>query len=331
MDRELFIQPSVRIRLAEKKLLTKQQFERLADTKTLADAMKLLNETAYSNKVSKLDRPENYEQILSEELDEMYKNVLEISPEADLVKVFSYKYGYHNLKVAVKEYLLNSKFDSMYANIDDRDVEKIREEVETGKNMDKWYSEVLKDALKLYKETEDPQDIDIFVDKKYFEKVLELADSFKLEMIEEYFKALIDFTNVKTYVRCKKQNQSSTILEKALIPGGDISTSEISSMYGEDVLDFAVKFKNTKIGQVLVKSIKEYKETGLLQSYEKYMDDYLTGIIKNTKSVNYGAEVVFSYIYAKEMEIKNLRIIFIGKVNELSPEFIRERLRETYV
>lgn len=331
MDRELFIQPSVRIRLAEKKLLTKQQFERLADAKSLGDAVKLLNETAYANKISKLERPENYEQILSQELDEVYKNLLEISPEADLVKIFSYKYGYHNLKVAVKEYLLNSKFDSMYSNTDEKTVEDMREEIETGKNMEKWYSDVLKESLELYKNTEDPQDIDIFLDKKYFERVLKLAKSFKLEMIEEYFKAFIDFTNVKTLIRCKKQNQSSNILEKALISGGNISISEISSMYGEDVLDFVIKYKNLKIGQVLVKAVKEYKETGLLQSYEKYMDDYLTEIVRKTKTINYGPEVLFSYIYGKEMEIKNLRIIFIGKVNGLSPEFIRERLRETYV
>lgn len=35
MDREDFIQSSVRIRYAEKKLLTKQQLQRLADAKVL--------------------------------------------------------------------------------------------------------------------------------------------------------------------------------------------------------------------------------------------------------------------------------------------------------
>ena len=68
MDREDFIQSSVRIRYAEKKLLTKQQLQRLADTKSLEDAIKLLNETSYSSEISKLDRPENYEEVLSDVL-----------------------------------------------------------------------------------------------------------------------------------------------------------------------------------------------------------------------------------------------------------------------
>jgi len=40
MDRELFIQPSVRIRNLEKKLLTKIQFERLYEADDLQDSIK---------------------------------------------------------------------------------------------------------------------------------------------------------------------------------------------------------------------------------------------------------------------------------------------------
>ena len=72
MDREDFIQSSVRIRYAEKKLLTKQQLQRLADAKSLEDAIKLLNETSYSSEISKLDRPENYEEVLSDVLNKTY-------------------------------------------------------------------------------------------------------------------------------------------------------------------------------------------------------------------------------------------------------------------
>jgi len=46
---------------------------------------------------------------------------------------------------------------------------------------------------------------------------------------------------------------------------------------------------------------------------------------------NYGAEAIFSLLFAKELEIKNLRLILVGKVNGLSADFIKERLREVYV
>lgn len=328
MDRENFIQSSVRIRHAEKNLLTKQQLYRLADAKTLEDAIKLLNETSYSSEISKLDRPENYEQVLSEVLDKTYKEVMEISPEKSLVEILSCKYEYHNLKVLVKEHILKEKFDSMYCMLDGNEIETFRE---LALKNDEGLSKDFKECLDFFEVSKDPQDIDIFIDKKYFEKVLSLAEEFKLDMISEYFKAMIDFINLRTFIRCRKQNQVKETLEKVLIKGGDIETDKILEMFYEDIEVLPIKLKSYKIGRVLSKIIEEYKNTNSLNSFEKSMDEYLVEIVRKTKSIHYGAEVIFSFLFAKELEIKNLRLILVGKVNGLPADFIKERLREVYV
>ncbi|MFP5494026.1 V-type ATP synthase subunit C [Parvimonas sp. G1641] len=328
MDRENFIQSSVRIRHAEKKLLTKQQLQRLADAKNLEDAIKLLNETSYSSELSKLDRPENYEQVLSEVLNKTYKEAMEISPEKSLVEILSCKYDYHNLKVLVKENILKEKFDSMYCMLDGNEIEAFRE---LALKNDEGLSKDFKECLDFFETTKDPQDIDIFIDKKYFEKVLSLAEDFKLEMITEYFKAMIDFINLRTFIRCRKQNQVKETLEKVLIKGGDIDTDKILDMFYEDIEILPIKLKAYKIGRVLSKIVEEYKNTNSLNSFEKSMDDYLVEIVRKAKSIHYGAEVIFSFLFAKELEIKNLRLILVGKVNGLSADFIKERLREVYV
>ena len=309
MDREDFIQSSVRIRYAEKKLLTKQQLQRLADAKSLEDAIKLLNETSYSSEISKLDRPENYEEVLSDVLNKTYRDVMEISPDKSLVEILSCKYDYHNLKVLVKEHIFR----------------------ELVLKNDEGLSKDFKECLEFYDKTKDPQDIDIFIDKKYFEKVLGLAEEFKLDMISEYFRAMIDFINLRTFIRCRKQNQVKETLEKVLIKGGDIETEKILEMFYDDIEVLPIKFKAYKIGRVLSKIVDEYRNTSSLNSFEKNMDDYLIEIVRKTKSIHYGAEVIFSFLFAKELEIKNLRLILVGKVNGLSPEFIKERLREVYV
>jgi hypothetical protein len=328
MDRENFIQSSVRIRHAEKKLLTKQQLQRLADAKNLEDAIKLLNETSYSSELSKLDRPENYEQVLSEVLNKTYKEAMEISPEKSLVEILSCKYDYHNLKVLVKENILKEKFDSMYCMLDGNEIEAFRE---LALKNDEGLSKDFKECLDFFETTKDPQDIDIFIDKKYFEKVLSLAEGFKLEMITEYFKAMIDFINLRTFIRCRKQNQVKETLEKVLIKGGDVETDKILDMFYEDIEILPIKLKAYKIGRVLSKIVEEYKNTNSLNSFEKSMDDYLVEIVRKAKSIHYGAEVIFSFLFAKELEIKNLRLILVGKVNGLSADFIKERLREVYV
>ena len=274
------------------------------------------------------DRPENYEQVLSEVLNKTYKEAMEISPEKSLVEILSCKYDYHNLKVLVKENILKEKFDSMYCMLDGNEIEAFRE---LALKNDEGLSKDFKECLDFFETTKDPQDIDIFIDKKYFEKVLSLAEGFKLEMITEYFKAMIDFINLRTFIRCRKQNQVKETLEKVLIKGGDVETDKILDMFYEDIEILPIKLKAYKIGRVLSKIVEEYKNTNSLNSFEKSMDDYLVEIVRKAKSIHYGAEVIFSFLFAKEMEIKNLRLILVGKVNGLSADFIKERLREVYV
>jgi len=52
---------------------------------------------------------------------------------------------------------------------------------------------------------------------------------------------------------------------------------------------------------------------------------------RDAKFISHGPEVIFAYLISKEMEIKNLRIVLVSKLNKLSPESIRERLREYFM
>jgi V/A-type H+-transporting ATPase subunit C len=53
--------------------------------------------------------------------------------------------------------------------------------------------------------------------------------------------------------------------------------------------------------------------------------------VKNAKYIPFGIEPLAGYLIAKDNEIKIARIIMAGKLAGISPELIRERLRETYV
>ena len=54
-------------------------------------------------------------------------------------------------------------------------------------------------------------------------------------------------------------------------------------------------------------------------------------IMKAAKIIPFGVEPFLAYIYAKETEIKIIRIIMVGKLNNIAAEVIRERLRDIYV
>ena len=54
-------------------------------------------------------------------------------------------------------------------------------------------------------------------------------------------------------------------------------------------------------------------------------------LIKSQKSNPFTVAPIFSYILAKQNELKAVQIILSGKKNNLPDELIRERIRDLYV
>ena len=78
------------------------------------------------------------------------------------------------------------------------------------------------------------------------------------------------------------------------------------------------------------KVIMGYEREGL-QGLELSCDNLLLEYVKETKFVTAGLEVLVAYLIAKENEIKLLRSVLTGKINEIPAQMIRERMRETFI
>lgn len=334
MDRMDFVQGVTRTRVLEKRLLSRARIDRMVDAKDIDEVFKILSETEYSNGIANISRPEDYEEILSGELKRIYKLMREIVKDNQIVvDLLSLKYDYHNLKVLFKEKILNIDLSRTYISIGTIDIQKLKNDFSTDnyEEIKDEFREALETVIKDYKEIKDPQRIDIILDKLYFSHLYKMAKSTEIELFVEYVEDLIDFTNLKTLIRLKKQNKDINFLEDVLLSNGKIDKSDIVLSLNDSIDVIINKFKNYRISKELKKGLESYQETNHLSDLEKYMDDYLMELNKGSKNIVFGPEPIFSYIIAKETEIKVLRIIMVSKLNDLSPEAIRERLRDLYV
>ena len=108
--------------------------------------------------------------------------------------------------------------------------------------------------------------------------------------------------------------------------------NDVLAMISMDANEIVSKTSSLKVNTYLKKSLdRDKKDSENLLDLEKAIDDHFMDFAKNAKSMTYGPEVLLGFLIAKEQEIKNLRIIFISKLNSLPKDFTRERLRETYV
>lgn len=82
---------------------------------------------------------------------------------------------------------------------------------------------------------------------------------------------------------------------------------------------------------VIEQGIKHWIEKNSLLKFEQMIDNYLLNLLKIGKYTTFGLECVIGYYYAKENDLKNIRIIINGKKNSLSDIMIKKYIRDTYV
>ena len=332
MDRMDFNMAVMRVKVLEKRLLSRARVERMIEAEDVQEVYKILQETEYQGSFIGVDGPYDYEILLNNELKRVYNLMDELTDEKVITEIISLRYLYHNLKVMVKEEVLDKSLEDLYVDFG-YDIKNIKSAYLSGnyENIDSIIVKALKETKKVYEESNDPQKIDIILDKYYFMHLNMLVQNVDIPLFVNYVKDLIDFTNIKTLLRVKKLGKDIRFLEEVLIEGGSISLSEISLSINDDLDEIIGKFKDEKIGPSIKKGLESFKETKRLSDYEKIMDNSLMDLNEESKNIIFGPEPLFSYLYAKETESKILRMIMVSKLNNLSPERIRERLRDLYV
>lgn len=333
MDVMKFTQAVSRIWVLETRLLDKAKIDRMIEAPSATEVLRILNETEYANVSTNVKRPEDYEEILTAELSRVYKLVYEISPVKEVVKVMSLKYDYHNIKVILKEKVLGKDFSHMLIRLGSLDIQDTRNKVNTDnyKSLNGNLGKAVAEALKTFEETKDPQKIDIIIDKYMFIELIEIKDSLDYKFIDNLVKAMIDSTNIRTLLRIKKQNKGKEFAEEVIVNGGAIDKSKLVNLLHESPENIMNKLQSTIYSDLVKEGIEGYIQTNSANLLEKLSDNYIMTLMKGAKLVTFGPERILSYIYAKETEIKVIRIIMVGKLNNIAEEVIIERLRDIYV
>lgn len=353
MNKDDYISASISTRMYEKNLLTRTDLERLNDYDSLRDVLNQLNETIYRGPINDLDRPEEYERILKDELKRVYKVIEDIAPDKEIIVYMKEKYIFHNLKVLVKELIQEKDYSSLYLEMGDVDLAYIKknlikedrksdffdkvasltsEEDSLGKDTRDLYLDCAQKALSYYNDTKNPQDIDISLDKSYYEKLLLDAKALDLDTLIDFTRETIDLINLKSLLRVKSQGEDMETLEKILIEGGFVEPIKFKEYLSYEINQLIGSLSNAKIGSYVKDSLNDdLNLDDNILALEKAIDSHMTDYTRDSKMITFGPEVLMNYVISKETEIKNLRILLVSKLNKLDKEFTLEKLRKSYV
>ncbi|MCR3922035.1 MAG: V-type ATP synthase subunit C [Firmicutes bacterium] len=322
-----------RVRAMESRLLDSGKIERMVEAKSAEEALKILSESEYAGYLSESTSAFAYEKILEAELRRVYLELRKFVPNPEIINLFASKFDYHNVKVLLKaKQLEENRDDLLVQEIGNLSLSELVRAVGEGdfKNLPPRMREATESITEQFRVDVNPQIVDLLLDRAMYADIFSTLQELKSPFMTGYFIRLVDLINIKTFLRVQRLGRSKEFLESALLPAGDINIIKLVQL-GEPMEIVIDRLSFGRYSKVVEEGILAYQKTDTMTRYEKLLDDFLIQYIKLAKYSTFGPEPIVGYLLAKENELKTIRIVMVGKINQLPVEEIRERLRDVYV
>ncbi len=325
--------PVARIRAIERGLLDQNRINRMLDCENPEEILKILSETSYGDYTSELNSIYNYEELLGREEARTVSLLCEIAPDPRFKELIILRYDLHNLKVFLKARGGTVDPEELFSPLGSIPLDQLKAifAEENWRELPDSLQEPVEDLLPKTLENNDPQVIDIFIDRFQYQRLYQIARSLKSGFIAGLYRRKIDLLNIEIVVRAKAMGQNRAFVEQALIPCGLLNQAIFLEAFDESGPARIETLAAADYHEVVEEGLAYWDEKGTLVLYEKLADDYLMDYIKRAKFMNFSPAPLLGFLWAKENEIKTLRIILVGKINNLPVAVIKERLRDLYV
>lgn len=324
-----YLYASGRIRALEGQLLTRERTQRMIDARSMEDAVRILSDCGYDpNRLSTL---EELDQMLEIERMNTFDCFNAIIPDSRFVDFFRIRYDSHNIRVLLKDPassegstgLLSScgriKPDPLTAILGEMDL----------RELPPLMRSAVEDAREILARTGDPQLMDMLLDKACLREMLQLTIETGSHFLTGYVRLMIDAGNLRILIRTKRMGKDRSLLTHALMPGGSLSLNQLIG----DALETVVEglYGNSLLKAAAHAGLTALRTDTPMTELDLRCDNALTAYLRPAKTMAFGSPLVTAYLAAKESEITALRTILSGRMAGLSPESIRERIRDHYV
>ena len=324
-ERYAFAAGSVRAR--EPRLLDEAALARLTDAESAGEVWQILREAGFERLGD--FPPERYEEALAPELQDLYAYLRSVEPDGEqsVADWLASRYDFHNLKVALKAHTLGEAPEGAgIEGIGTVPPKLIETAVRTGvwEALPPELAEAGQAALEAYERTWQPQALDFAVDRAMLFQLKVMAFHPFLRALAETW---CDLANVKIALRARALGLERSELEQVLVEPGVIDHERLLALR-EQPLEAWPEALPDGYGTLVAQSIGE--EGWDPARFEVLCDDFVMEHLQAARYVSYGPQPVVAYGLARELELKNIRMIMVGKLYELSREELRTRLRRSY-
>lgn len=334
MEATLFAQVNTAISVRDGRMLTSSQLDQLLHAKDKESAALLLQTSPYVLDGEALKDPNLIEEALLKHLAAEYDFAFESSPQPEIVQIFALRYTYHNLKVLLKERVSQTSLSHLYLPIGRYPLPILRHLAVSlsDEHCPSFMQAEVAGTWAEYLDYQDVRVLDIGMDLAYFKHLKVLAESLEEPLLRQFIELSIDFYNVITVKRGLSQHKPRSFMRQLLSEEASLKARDYLKLFADNEL---MTWFNQIYPDSFEMSVKAYEDslrTGTISAQDlEYLADLLKcRLLDQGRFETEGPLPLARYLWGKEMEVKNLRLILTGRSNGLSAELLKERMRPVY-
>lgn len=310
------------VRSMERTLLKPQEYKELAGMKRISQCMSRLKSLGLGDG----DKTNGEEELLSYEREHTLTMLSRCVPDLSLFSIFFLPNRFHNLKAAVKSLntsispepiFYEGRFDEkelITAGISDKAFDRLPD----------YMQKTAMEAYKIYLHSGDGMLSDTLIDRGLLEAVKQMGEASKEAVIKQYAKTFLSLSNLKMALRFVRLEMTPSFLEQALVEGGELSRRLLIKAILEGEQELLSYLSSTAYRE----GVAAYQTS--FAAFECWCDKALYRAVAGERGNSFSLGPLVAFFVARENEIKSLRFLFTGIKNQLSEEWILERMRVAY-
>ncbi len=316
------------VRCLEANLLTRAQYQDMANAGRFEDALETLNNTEYApgETVSSFAK---IEELLLSRREAVRNLYIDLAVDEKQVELLRAREDFKNMRLAIRRVVTEREIGHDYSQWGAVDADEFGEifETENYERLPEYLQDAVENAVLGYYENRDIRRIDYEIDRVQAQYRLEAAMKQGSVFLSSLFRLRTDLYNIRTMLRLKMGDE---VRRDLFFDNGFVETGKFIEGLDMGMESVASLFFATPYHAVVEKGADYLRREESFIGLERECEDYELAFLKSAMSISAGPQPVLAYCLMKEHEIRTVRLVLGGKYNQLETKLILDRLPESF-
>jgi len=312
-----------RVRVLESLMLSYGTLADMAHAEDFAAAVESLAGTEYA--VSAETDEAHIESMLLERRSEVRRLIVDMLEDADVIEMFRAREDFANMRLALRRVVTERPLGLDYSDegaIPAGEFEEIFQQ-EYYDRLPDYLREAVEAAVLGYYENKDIRRIDHEIDRVEARWRVRRSVETGRPFCEALARIRIDLNNIRTMLRLKADGRDE---RQFFLPDGYLEPERFVQALDQSYDGIVALFAATPYAEVIDEGVRYLRDQQSFLKLERGAEDYLMGYMKTTRSIVAGYQPLIAYLLMKETQIRAVRMVLIGKKNDLSGRLLLDRL-----